>query len=330
MKNIESISPARFERLRSCALRVDLELESPGSGRKIITSNAQLIGLIFHKSFELYLGSKSLSPYACWEAAIAEISAMYSRELYVDDYRRQMLFFERRVLDIDNLLKEHENERGSETVLTEFNCSSSDGKIRGVIDLFIDGNVPVIVDFKTGINSELELISPMVQRQLALYGIIIRELRGVFPKIFVCGMKTKPYELLDIDFNSVHFEVESLVNEFNVGVRRTTANATFDACRFCIQKGRCAEVWKDHDLCKKIGSLSGKVATSPLLARNGLANIQLQTGGELFSSVRDVPSVKVQRIGVDAYCRFWDLKPLTDDGLSYAWVNGRSQIVEVH
>jgi hypothetical protein len=38
----------------------------------------------------------------------------------------------------------------------------------------------------------------------------------------------------------------------------------------------------------------------------------------------------VQRIGVDAYCRFWDLKPLTDDGLSYAWVNGRSQIVEVH
>ena len=48
--SIESISPSKYERLRSCALQVFLENQVQGNGRKWALSKAQLIGLVFHKA----------------------------------------------------------------------------------------------------------------------------------------------------------------------------------------------------------------------------------------------------------------------------------------
>ena len=183
-----------------------------------------------------------------------------------------------------------------------------------------------MVDFKTGIDADLEVISPAIGRQLTLYSAIIRDLRGVLPRVFVVGMKTGPREIDGIDVENVLAEVNRLVYEFNSGERTELSTVGLESCTYCGQIGNCRDVWKSVQISSRIGMLHGSLAKDPLLARNGLAYISIDVGENQLASVRDVPSSYVQGCSAGSKCRVWGLKSLSTEDRAYSWIKNQSQL----
>jgi hypothetical protein len=325
---IESISPSKYERLKSCALQVFFEQNVQRIGVKSTVSKSQITGLVFHKAFELYLTNTDLDSDRAWNLAVVSISREYGVEIHGSEVRRPKLFFEKRLTEVLGLLEASNAKRGTDSVKSEFRCSSNDGVISGVIDLFIDSEIPVIVDFKTGIDSELQTISPSISRQLSLYASIIRDIRGYSPKVYVVGMKSGPREIHDIDIDSVVVEVRDLVSDFNNGSRTTASNVSVVSCTYCRQIGKCEEVWKQNAVAKQLGCIAG-LLNSVLIARNGMAHVQIVLDAGSLVSVRDVPSNKVESLTKGARLKMWGLKSLSVDANSYSWVTNRSFINNV-
>jgi len=325
---IESISPSKYERLKSCALQVFFEQNVQKNGARSAVSKPQLTGLVFHKAFELYLTNTDLDRDRAWTLAVVSISREYGVEIHGSEVRRPKLFFEKRLTEVLGLLEASNAKRGTDSVKSEFRCSSNDGVISGVIDLFIDSEIPVIIDFKTGIDAELETISPSISRQLSLYASIIRDIRGYSPRVYVVGMKSGPREIHDIDIDSVVGEVRDLVSDFNNGSRTTTSNVSVASCTYCRQVGKCEDVWKQDGVAKQLGCLAG-LLNSVLVARNGLAHVQILLDNGSLVSVRDVPSTKVEGLTQGMRLKMWGLRSLSVDANSYCWVTNRSSINSV-
>jgi phage tail protein X len=322
---IESISPSKYERLKSCALQVFLENQVQGHGRKWVASKPQLIGLVFHKAFELYLSNSKLDSESAWQLAVSTISKEYKTEIQSGEVRRPKLFFEKRIDEVLGLLDALNAKRGTDSVKAEFRCSTNDGRISGVIDLFVDSETPVIVDFKTGVSVELEAIAPSISRQLSLYAAIISDIRGLTPRVYVMGMKSGPREIVDIDIDAVLGEVHDLVANFNEGNRTSKSNVSSATCTYCRQVGRCEDVWKQVDVARHFGFVAGRLE-SFLIARNGLAYVQILLNNGIVVSVRDMPSNRVAGLTVGLPIKIWGLRSLSGEADSFYWVTNRSVI----
>lgn len=323
---IESISPTKFERLRSCALRVALEGENQVSGNLRYPSKAQLIGIIFHKAFQNYLSNLDESEESAWNTAFENVTSMYRSNISPDQLRRSKLFFRRRVDEISLLLVDFGVDRGSKQVKTEFRMTTTDGKITGIIDLFIDKDPFAIVDFKTGIDADLEIVPPAVSRQLALYSVIVRDHCGKLPRVFVSGMKSRLNEILDLEIDTVLSELYSLVAKFNSGESQRLANVSIDSCKYCRQATRCKEVWKNKSVLHALGSVSGEVMSPPLVSATGLSNLKILVDEIQLVSIRDIPQELLGGITKGINANIWGLRRLPRAENAYAWIDHRSKI----
>jgi hypothetical protein len=305
---------------------VFLEGNNQGAQKQKIHSRSQLIGIVFHRAFQIYLTFGSQSSESSWDAAVTSIAEEFNTHISDDEVRRARLYFLKRVKEVDSLLDSFDVVRGEDSVHAEWSCSTSDGRIAGVIDLFIDTVIPIVVDFKTGIDADLEVISPAIGRQLTLYSAIVRDLRGVLPRVFVVGMKTGPREIDGIDVENVLAEVNKLVREFNSGQRTDVATVAMDSCIYCKQIGKCADIWKNVQVASRIGCLQGELAKDPLLARNGLAYISVDMGENELASVRDIPNSFLEGCPTGSRCRVWGLKTVSTEDHAYSWIRNRSQL----
>ena len=326
MTKIETISPTKFERLRSCALRVSLEVENQVPKHLRHPSKAQLIGIIFHKAFQNYLSTHNENVENAWNRAFEVVTSKYRSNLSPDQVRRAKLFFERRTDEISSLLVDFGVERGTNQVKTEFRASTNDGRISGVIDLFIDQDPFAIVDFKTGIDAELEIVSPAFARQLALYSVIVRDRCGKIPRVFISGMKSKLNEIPEPEIDNVLAELNSLVTRFNAQEGHHTANVSVDSCKYCYQVSRCKEVWKDKSVLHALNSLSGKVASPPLISTNGMGSLKMLVDNVQLVSIRDVPQEFLNGINEGGDARIWGLRKLPRAENAYSWIDYRSKI----
>ena len=326
LTKIETISPTKFERLRSCALRVSLEGQNQVPKHLRHPSKAQLIGIIFHKAFQNYLSTHNESVEHAWNRAFEVVASKYRSNISPNQVRRPKLFFQRRTDEISSLLVDFGVERGSNQVKTEFGAATTDGKITGIFDLFIDRDPFAIVDFKTGIDADLEIVSPAVSRQLALYSVIVRDHRGKLPKVFVSGMKSRLNEILDLEIETVLSELHSLVAEFNSGSGQQLANVSIDSCKYCRQTSRCKEVWKDKSVLHALNSLSGKVASPPLVSANGMGSLKIMVENTQLVSIRDVPQEFLSGINEGEVARIWRLRKLPQSDNAYAWIDYHSKI----
>ena len=303
-----------------------LESNNHGLRKQKIFSCSQLIGLVFHRAFQIYLTFDSQSSEKSWNAAVVAISEEFNTPITDDEVRRAKLYFLKRVNEVDSLLESFGVARGADLVHAEWSCATRDGRIVGVVDLFIDTEIPVVVDFKTGIDADLEVISPAIGRQLTLYSAIVRDLRGVLPRVFVVGMKTGPREIDGIDVENVLAEVNKLVQVFNSGQRAEVSTVAMDSCIYCKQIGKCTDIWKNAPMASRIGCLQGELAKDPLLARNGLAYISIDIGENELASVRDIPNNLLEGCLTGSRCRVWGLKTVSTEDRAYAWVKNRSQL----
>jgi hypothetical protein len=305
---------------------VFLESDNYGFRKQKIFSRSQLIGLVFHRAFQIYLTFDSQSSEKSWTAAVVAISEEFNTSITDDEVRRAKLYFLKRVKEVDSLLESFGVARGADLVHAEWSCATTDGRIAGVVDLFIDTEIPVVVDFKTGIDADLEVISPAIGRQLTLYSAIVRDLRGVLPRVFVVGMKTGPREIDGIDVENVLAEVNKLVLEFNSGQRTEVSTVAMDSCIYCRQIGKCTDIWKNAPMASRIGCIQGELAKAPLLARNGLAYISIDIGENELASVRDIPNSFLEGCPTGSKCRVWGLKTVSTEDRAYSWVKNRSQL----
>ena len=303
-----------------------LESNNHGLRKQKIFSRSQLIGLVFHRAFQIYLTFDSQSSEKSWNAAVVAISEEFNTPITDDEVRRAKLYFLKRVNEVDSLLESFGVARGADLVHAEWSCATRDGRIVGVVDLFIDTEIPVVVDFKTGIDADLEVISPAIGRQLTLYSAIVRDLRGVLPRVFVVGMKTGPREIDGIDVENVLAEVNKLVQEFNSGQRAEVSTVAMDSCIYCKQIGKCTDIWKNAPMASRIGCLQGELAKDPLLARNGLVYISIDIGENELASVRDIPNNLLEGCLTGSRCRVWGLKTVSTEDRAYSWVKNRSQL----
>ena len=303
-----------------------LEGNKQGAQKQKIHSRSQLIGILFHRAFQIYLTFGSQSSESSWDAAVTSISEEFNTHITDDEARRARLYFLKRAEEVDSLLESFDVARGTDLVHAEWSCATRDGRIVGVVDLFIDTEIPVVVDFKTGIDADLEVISPAIGRQLTLYSAIVRDLRGVLPRVFVVGMKTGPREIDGIDVENVLAEVNKLVQEFNSGQRAEVSTVAMDSCIYCKQIGKCTDIWKNAPMASRIGCLQGELAKDPLLARNGLAYISIDIGENELASVRDIPNNLLEGCLTGSRCRVWGLKTVSTEDRAYSWVKNRSQL----
>lgn len=326
MTKIETISPTKFERLRSCALRVSLEVENQVPKGLRHPSKAQLIGIIFHKAFQNYLSTHSENVDNAWNRAFEVVTSKYRSNVSPDQVRRAKLFFQWRTDEISSLLVDFGVERGTSQVKTEFKASTNDGKIAGVIDLFIDQEPFAIVDFKTGIDAELEIVSPAFSRQLALYSVIVRDHCGRIPRVFVSGMKSKLNEISELEIDNVLAELNSLVTHFNAQEGHHTANVSIDSCKYCYQVSRCKEVWKNKSVLHALNSLNGKVASRPFVSANGMGSLKMLIDDAQLVSIHDVPQEFLNGIREGGVARIWGLRKLPRAENAYSWIDYRSKI----
>ena len=306
-----------------------LESNNHGFRKQKIFSRSQLIGLVFHRAFQIYLTFDSQSSEKSWNSAVVAISEEFNTPTTDDEVRRAKLYFFKRVKEVDSLLESFGVARGADLVHAEWSCATRDGRIVGVVDLFIDTEIPVVVDFKTGIDADLEVISPAIGRQLTLYSAIVRDLRGVLPRVFVVGMKTGPREIDGIDVENVLAEVNKLVQEFNSGQRTEVSTVAMDSCIYCKQIGKCTDIWKNAPMASRIGCLQGELVKAPLLARNGLAYISINIGENELASVRDIPNSYLEGCPTGSKCRVWGLKMVSAEDRAYSWVKNRSQLLVI-
>ena len=303
-----------------------LEGNKQGAQKQKIHSRSQLIGILFHRAFQIYLTFGSQSSESSWGAAVTSISEEFNTHITDDEVRRARLYFLKRAEEVDSLLESFDVARGTDLVHAEWSCATRDGRIAGVVDLFVDTEIPIVVDFKTGIDADLEVISPEIGRQLTLYSAIVRDLRGVLPRVFVVGMKKGPREINGIDVENVLAEVNKLVHDFNSGERTDISTVSPDSCTYCKQIGKCADVWKNAPMASRIGCLQGELAKAPLLARNGLAYISIDIGENELASVRDIPNSYLEGCPTGSKCRVWGLKTVSTEDRAYSWVKNRSQL----
>jgi len=326
LTKIETISPTKFERLRSCALRVSLEGKNQVPKHLRQPSKAQLIGIIFHKAFQNYLSTHNENVENAWNRAFEVVTSKYHSNISPDQVRRAKLFFQRRTDEISSLLFDFGVERGTNQVKTEFRASTNDGKIAGVIDLFIDQDPFAIVDFKTAIDAELEIVSPAFSRQLALYSVIVRDHCGRLPRVFISGMKSKLHEIQVLEIDNVLSELNSLVTKFNAQESRHIANVSVDSCKYCYQVSRCKEIWKNKSVLHALNSLSGKVASPPFVSANGMGSLKMLVDNAQLVSIRDVPQEFLDGICEGGDARIWGLRKLPRTENAYSWINYRSKI----
>lgn len=303
-----------------------LESNVHGVHQQQIHSRAQLIGLVFHRAFQIYLTSESQSSADSWNSAVVSISKEFKSPITDDEVRRAKLYFLKRVNEVESLLESFGVARGSDLVNAEWSCATRDGRIAGVVDLFIDTEIPVVVDFKTGIDVDLEVISPAIGRQLTLYSAIVRDLRGVLPKVYVVGMKTGPREIHGIDVENVLTEVKKLVQEFNSGRRTEASTVAMDSCIYCKQIGKCTDIWKNTAMASRIGCIQGELEKAPHLARNELAYISINVGENEPVSVRDIPNSYLEGCSTHTKLRIWGLKTVSLEDRAYSWIKNRSQL----
>ena len=290
-------------------------------------SKAQLIGIIFHKAFQNYLSTHNENVENAWNRAFEVITSKYRSNVSPDQVRRAKLFFQRRTDEISSLLVDFGVERGTNQVKTEFRASTNDGKIAGVIDLFIDQDPFAIVDFKTGIDAELEIVSPAFGRQLALYSVIVRDHCGRLPRVFISGMKSKLNEILDLETDNVLTELHLLVNNFNAQETNHPANVSVDSCKYCYQVSRCKEVWRNKSVLHALDSLIGKVVSPPVVSANGMGSLKMLIDDAQLVSIRDIPQEFLNGISEGGVARIWGLRKLPRAENAYSWIDYRSKIL---
>jgi len=305
---------------------VSLEVENQVPKGLRHPSKAQLIGIIFHKAFQNYLSTHSENVDNAWNRAFEVVTSKYRSNVSPDQVRRAKLFFQWRTDEISSLLVDFGVERGTSQVKTEFKASTNDGKIAGVIDLFIDQEPFAIVDFKTGIDAELEIVSPAFSRQLALYSVIVRDHCGRIPRVFVSGMKSKLNEISELEIDNVLAELNSLVTHFNAQEGHHTANVSIDSCKYCYQVSRCKEVWKNKSVLHALNSLNGKVASRPFVSANGMGSLKMLIDDAQLVSIHDVPQEFLNGIREGGVARIWGLRKLPRAENAYSWIDYRSKI----
>lgn len=305
---------------------MSLEGENQVPKRLRHPSKAQLTGIIFHKAFQNYLSTHNENVANAWNQAFEVVTSKYRSNVSPDQVRRAKLFFQRRTDEISSLLVDFGVERGTNQVKTEFKASTKDGKIAGVIDLFIDQDPFAIVDFKTGIDAELEIVSPAFSRQLALYSVIVRDHCGRIPRVFVSGMKSKLNEIPELEIDNVLAELNSLVTRFNAQEGHHTANVSIDSCKYCYQVSRCKEVWKNKSVLHALNSLIGKVASRPFVSANGMGSLRMLIDDGQLVSIHDVPQEFLNGIREGGVARIWGLRKSPRAENAYSWIDYRSKI----
>jgi|694.fasta_scaffold61815_2 CRISPR/Cas system-associated exonuclease Cas4 (RecB family) len=282
MKQIDAISASMFTRLLLCPLQVSLDR----LGTQLEASNRQIspnaaLGLLVHRAFELSFRNRTSFELAWVEARTEARFAQINFDV-LKSYRRTYLRAEKRHADIQSLIAEHDGDAPE----PEMDFQAHSGRIIGQIDLFVGGETPFVLDYKTGmIMDEAGNLQEKIVRQLHVYAGAISEQRGIHVRTGYIVPMSQPPIKIDIDpdlASKLLIEMLAAMDEYNDrGQGNQPAMPNEENCHWCRHSHQCASL--KAAICN--GAMSrpggfdfvwGEVMSDPQISRSGLCAIQIK------------------------------------------------------
>jgi CRISPR/Cas system-associated exonuclease Cas4 (RecB family) len=252
------------------------------------------------------------------------------------DARRTLLRLERR---LSNLIEFIDDCAPSQDLLTEQDLTSSDGQIRGTIDLIVLGGRPSIVDYKTGLVTEDGQTVDHYIRQLALYAHLVDDCLAV--NVTRAALFSLREGIVTIDVSKavrgpIVEECIAAQLAYNARVPAVQpAVPSSSACSYCAFVGVCDEFWGPRGVAGGFeltsgACIAGRVVSAPVLAASGVGAVQvaLQVDSSM-TTVTDVPNEILAAVEPGDTVRCWRLRADPAALSAMRWRSGQSALMVV-
>jgi CRISPR/Cas system-associated exonuclease Cas4 (RecB family) len=334
---LESLAPARLERLLSCPLRVAFEQAGEFGGRK--SSSAALVGRAVHRTIELVLSRKegvSEEVGSAWEEACDELAAEGEDPRALPTARRARLRLEARLPELRDFVAQR---LPAELLLEETLTSVASG-LTGTPDLLIVGSSVVVVDYKTGVVAEEEVLEPGYRRQVALYAWLAAERFGtpVDGALFSLRQGIIPVDTSTDEVNDVARTALEARAAFNARVPGPQPAAPSEAaCGRCPHVCKCDEAWAAliAGEVARLGwgeAVRGALDSDVLIAGSGMAALVIGDAAGTQRgrvSIIDVPGALVTGCVVGDEVALAGLGIRSSDPIALRWITEASQFARL-
>jgi hypothetical protein len=332
---IEVASPALFDRLLGCPLRVAFEQAgSRGGGQRARPTPWALVGDAIHRTIELCFQNPPAELEDAWDQACDEMAARDRDPRSAPSARRSYLRLQRRLPD----LRAYIEGRDPASILCEQTITSPDGQVIGRIDLLVLGAHPSVIDHKTGVVFDDGSTSAHIQRQLAIYAwlvgaalqidleeAVIFSLRDGLVEVDVSEPTRRP--LVEAAFDAL-----AAYNDLAPGEQPATPSE--EVCGTCRFVGRCDPAWESlaDGKVERLGwgeAIRGVVAAPVVIAAGNRGALQMDVGEGTVAGavvVIDIPAELVSGLDVGNELATWGLALRSDDPVTLAWRDGSSAI----
>ena len=336
-RTISQISPTSVDRLLRCPRAFShAQGASPQQRGQAAPAPSAVVGIAAHRTLELCLQASRPSLHLAWGQACEEGAAVGIDPRSRPDARRTLLRLERR---LPQLLEFVDARNPSEVPRTESELVSSDGLIRGTVDLIVLGDLPCIVDYKTGLVSEDGVPVEHFVRQLSLYAHLVHECLGVDISEAALFSLREGIIPVDVSLGSRRLVVEecraaqAAYNALVPGPQPAVPSVA--ACSHCALVGVCEGFWGPEG--RKVvlnltsgRSIEGRVDAPPVLSASGVGAIAVKPDdgqSDAPVTVIDVPNELIEQLAHGSNVRCWRLRADPEAPSSLRWKAGQSGLV---
>lgn len=335
-KTLSTVSPSLLELLNACPLRV--AWGQAGHGPAPVPAGPALRGVAAHRALELHLGQKATSVGEAWEMACDEIAIGGEDPRDVPGSSRTKLRLTSRVSELERFI----HEIAPHEMYLERELISRDLLIRGKPDLLMVNDSVTVVDYKSGMIAEGDIVSDGYRRQVLLYATLAGE--TLSRPVGAAALFSLRQGLVVLDTSEeqridVWDSALEALRAFNARVPgEQPPTPSNDGCRWCPYSCRCVPAWSalKADAIHDLGggaAVAGRLEASPSRAANGMSAIFVRPsvgGGEGHqAAVVDVPTNLVTHMDQGSTLAIVGLGVRSEEPLVLYWVEGRSRLEEV-
>ena len=267
------VSPSRLGDLVECRLRVAFKQHAKFSGAK---SDAQIIGDSLHAALKMFNREGEFAA----DDAVARIETRFFQELETRAPGREVAgtrVAAARLKKIAGRIIELTSQAGPDAaVLGEEELEARHGRIRGVVDLIIDGSgLHALVDYKTGPATDDDgEVAAHIQAQVQLYAVLEQERSGRWPERGVLlrfGGAPLIVELDPTACAAVADQAVETLQAYNALAGTVPpASPSESTCHFCSFAPGCTSFWEAVSPAWSRGAVRGRVCWAECSAVGGV------------------------------------------------------------
>lgn len=289
------------------------------------------LGLLVHRTFEISFRNDT-SFEAAWTTARAE--EKFSRIDFdgMKSFRRTYLRALKRHEEIVRVISDH----GGKKPEPELDLHARGGRIIGTVDLFVDGDSPFVLDYKTGVVEDAEgNLQESVSQQLHIYAGMILQQQGLeIPTGYIVSMTAPPIKVQIDQRRATELLDEMLesMDKFNSALPALPpANPEPEICHWCRHIHRCDDLRAAVEARSSFrpGNLEivwGTVLGTPQISRSGLAAVRIGANSGTIEgefTIFDVPGHLTQNLADGSHVM---ISGISHSSSARVWIEGITQL----